>query len=71
MKEYFLWKSFLIKVVQKPQKSIRGSNQIWTTTSDKKGYVAETSIYIYEFRIEVAVVVDATTAIRTYLSRWP
>ena len=71
MKECFLWKTFLIKVVQQPQKSLRGSNQIWTTTSDKKGYIAATSIYIYEFRIEVAVVGDATTAIRTYLSRWP
>jgi hypothetical protein len=50
-KELIYWKKNLIKVSQKPQKTLIGCNQIWATTSAKK----DTATHIYIFRVEVAV----------------
>ena len=36
MKKWIFWKMSLIKVVQRPQKSLKGSNQIWPMTSGNK-----------------------------------
>ena len=43
---FIFWRKFLIKVVQWPQKSLRGSNQIWAVTSNEQDMRPATSAYI-------------------------